>query len=118
MTLATKIAVMKDGEVQQFGTPAEIYNSPANIFVADFMGSPAMNLVPASVRVENGKTVVVVARSGEDDLVLDPGRVRGKASGRGWQDRALRYPAGGHHRPRRRRPQRPHPRHRRLSRST
>ncbi|ABC92461.1 probable sugar ABC transporter, ATP-binding protein [Rhizobium etli CFN 42] len=52
MTLATKIAVMKDGIVQQFGTPAEIYNNPANIFVADFMGSPAMNLVKASV--ENG----------------------------------------------------------------
>ncbi len=38
MTLATKIAVMRDGEVQQFGTPAEIYNNPANLFVADFMG--------------------------------------------------------------------------------
>ena len=49
MTLATKIAVLKDGEVQQFGTPAEIYNSPANIFVADFMGSPAMNLIPATI---------------------------------------------------------------------
>ena len=49
MTLATKIAVMKDGEVQQFGTPAEIYNNPTNIFVADFMGSPAMNLMPATI---------------------------------------------------------------------
>ena len=49
MTLATKIAVLKDGELQQFGTPAEIYNSPANMFVADFMGSPAMNLVPATI---------------------------------------------------------------------
>ena len=47
MTLATKIAVMKDGELQQLGTPAEIYNRPANIFVADFMGSPSMNLMPA-----------------------------------------------------------------------
>ncbi|MFM8701407.1 MAG: ABC transporter ATP-binding protein [Hyphomicrobiales bacterium] len=46
MTMATRIAVMKDGEVQQFGTPAEIYGRPANIFVATFMGSPAMNLVP------------------------------------------------------------------------
>ncbi len=49
MTLATKIAVMKDGVLQQFGTPAEIYNSPSNIFVADFMGSPAMNLLNATV---------------------------------------------------------------------
>ena len=49
MTLATKIAVLKDGLLQQFGTPAEIYNDPANMFVADFMGSPAMNLIPAEV---------------------------------------------------------------------
>jgi multiple sugar transport system ATP-binding protein len=49
MTLATKIAVMRDGEVQQFGTPAEIYNNPTNLFVADFMGSPAMNLLTATV---------------------------------------------------------------------
>lgn len=47
MTLATRIAVMKDGHVQQFGTPAEIYSRPANIFVATFMGSPAMNVLPA-----------------------------------------------------------------------
>ena len=49
MTLATKIAVMHEGEMQQFGTPDEIYNHPANIFVADFIGSPAMNLVPATI---------------------------------------------------------------------
>jgi multiple sugar transport system ATP-binding protein len=49
MTLATRIAVMRDGEVQQFGTPAEIYNNPSNLFVADFMGSPAMNLIPATI---------------------------------------------------------------------
>jgi multiple sugar transport system ATP-binding protein len=73
MTLATQIAVMRDGEVQQFGSPAEIYNNPVNVFVADFMGSPAMNLVPANVRVENGKTVVALTRSGEVDLVLNPG---------------------------------------------
>ncbi|TIT29130.1 MAG: ABC transporter ATP-binding protein, partial [Mesorhizobium sp.] len=59
MTLATKIAVMRDGEVQQFGTPAEIYNNPTNIFVADFMGSPAMNLVPATIG-GNGSGLSVV----------------------------------------------------------
>jgi multiple sugar transport system ATP-binding protein len=45
MTLATKIVVLKEGMVQQVGTPAEIYNRPANLFVADFMGSPAMNML-------------------------------------------------------------------------
>jgi multiple sugar transport system ATP-binding protein len=46
MTLGDRIAVMKDGVVQQFGTPTEIYKTPANTFVATFIGSPAMNLVP------------------------------------------------------------------------
>lgn len=49
MTLATKIAVLKEGVLQQVGTPDEIYNSPANTFVADFMGSPAMNRVSGSL---------------------------------------------------------------------
>ena len=49
MTMATRIAVMKDGIIQQFGTPADIYERPANVFVATFMGSPAMNLIPARV---------------------------------------------------------------------
>ncbi|MCX5497693.1 ABC transporter ATP-binding protein [Kaistia dalseonensis] len=73
MTLATKIAVLKDGVLQQFGTPAEVYNNPVNVFVADFMGSPSMNIMPAAIRSENGKTVVALARKDEDDLVLDPG---------------------------------------------
>ncbi len=49
MTLATRIVVLKSGVVQQIGTPQEIYDTPANTFVADFMGSPPMNLVPACV---------------------------------------------------------------------
>jgi multiple sugar transport system ATP-binding protein len=52
MTLATRIAVMKGGVVQQLGTPYEVYNRPANTFVAGFMGSPRMNLMPA--RLANG----------------------------------------------------------------
>src|SRR5258707_7369988 len=49
MTLATRIAVMKGGVLQQLGTPYEVYNRPANMFVAGFMGSPRMNLVRARV---------------------------------------------------------------------
>ncbi|ROV57891.1 sn-glycerol-3-phosphate ABC transporter ATP-binding protein UgpC [Vibrio ponticus] len=45
MTLADRIAVMKDGEVQQLGTPNEIYATPNNMFVASFMGSPSMNFI-------------------------------------------------------------------------
>jgi multiple sugar transport system ATP-binding protein len=47
MTLGDRIAVMKDGVVQQFGTPDDIYARPATLFVAEFIGSPAMNLLPA-----------------------------------------------------------------------
>ncbi|MEZ5535640.1 MAG: ABC transporter ATP-binding protein [Thiolinea sp.] len=45
MTLADRVVVMKHGEIQQVGTPTDIYNHPANTFVAGFIGSPAMNLV-------------------------------------------------------------------------
>jgi multiple sugar transport system ATP-binding protein len=55
MTLGDKIAVMKDGVVQQFGTPSEIYERPANTFVASFMGSPPMNLIPARLIEREGR---------------------------------------------------------------
>ncbi len=54
MTLATRIAVMKGGVVQQLGTPHEVYNRPANTFVAGFMGAPRMNLAKAQVVNANG----------------------------------------------------------------
>ena len=52
MTMANRIVVMKDGYIQQIGTPREIYNNPANIFVATFIGSPAMNIFEA--QYDNG----------------------------------------------------------------
>ncbi|MBY3231705.1 ABC transporter ATP-binding protein [Rhizobium laguerreae] len=53
MTMATRIAVMKDGILQQFGTPEDIYDRPANVFVATFMGSPPMNLLPAVITTDS-----------------------------------------------------------------
>jgi ABC-type sugar transport system ATPase subunit len=47
MTMGDRIAVMSGGRIKQLGTPKEVYESPANVFVASFVGSPAMNLVPA-----------------------------------------------------------------------
>ncbi len=47
MTMADKIVVMNAGRVEQIGTPLELYDRPANLFVATFMGSPAMNILPA-----------------------------------------------------------------------
>ena len=63
MTLSTRIAVMYDGYVQQLGTPKEIYDTPANIFVATFMGSPAMNVLPAKLVDMNGAIHAEVAGS-------------------------------------------------------
>jgi len=55
MTLATRVAVMKRGRLQQFDTPLNIYNRPANRFVAEFVGSPSMNLIDG--KIENGMFV-------------------------------------------------------------
>lgn len=54
MTLATHIAILKGGILQQVGTPKDIYNTPANTFVAQFIGSPAMNLLSATVVTHHG----------------------------------------------------------------
>jgi multiple sugar transport system ATP-binding protein len=70
MTLATKIAVLKDGVLQQFGTPAEIYNNPANMFVADFMGSPAMNLLKARIETSGRDVAVTLERPNAEPLRL------------------------------------------------
>lgn len=58
MTLATRIAILERGIVQQLGTPNEVYNKPANLFVATFIGTPRINLLPATsdnggLKVEN-----------------------------------------------------------------
>ena len=70
MTLATKIVVMKGGVVQQIGTPSEIYTKPANLFVADFMGSPAMNLIPSKASQNGSGSDLVIEREGMPPLVL------------------------------------------------
>ena len=58
MTMATRIAVIKGGVLQQVDTPQNLYDSPNNLFVAGFIGSPAMNFFPAKLRKESGKLYV------------------------------------------------------------
>ncbi|MGA4639982.1 ABC transporter ATP-binding protein [Stutzerimonas stutzeri] len=71
MTLGDKVAVMKDGVIQQFGTPHEIYNNPANLFVASFIGSPPMNFVPLRIRQRDGRWVGVLnSEKGSCELPL------------------------------------------------
>ncbi len=61
MTLASRIAVLHQGSVQQFAEPRTIYDHPANMFVASFMGSPAMNFLPAETTALNGGLGVALA---------------------------------------------------------
>ena len=70
MTLSTKIAVMNKGYVQQLGTPKEIYDTPENVFVATFMGSPAMNLVPAKLTVKQGKATATITDASGKNIAL------------------------------------------------
>jgi multiple sugar transport system ATP-binding protein len=58
MTMATRIAVINKGVLQQLDTPQNLYDSPANLFVAGFIGSPAMNFFRAKLRKEDGKLLV------------------------------------------------------------
>ncbi|CAN7402579.1 ABC transporter ATP-binding protein [Pararhizobium sp. LjRoot255] len=85
MTLATKIAVLKDGVLQQFGTPAEIYNNPANLFVADFMGSPAMNLLSATVEGGGNDLRVSLERPDAEPLHLPVTQANGLSAYAGKQ---------------------------------
>ena len=58
MTMASRIAVINKGVLQQIDTPQNLYDAPSNVFVAGFMGSPAMNFFPGKLRKENGKLLV------------------------------------------------------------
>jgi len=60
MTMASRIAVLSDGRLQQAGTPEEIYEQPANLFVAQFIGSPAMNCLSGTVTTDGGGPAVQV----------------------------------------------------------
>ncbi len=79
MTMADRIVVMKEGYVQQIGTPAEIYNAPANRFVAGFIGVPQMNFLEG--RLEGGRFVF-----GGDSLSLGAGV---RAALAGWEGKEL-----------------------------
>ncbi len=65
MTLGDRVAVMRDGVLQQVDVPQNLYDTPVNLFVAEFIGSPAMNLVGADIRRSNGD---LVAEFGESRL--------------------------------------------------
>ena len=84
MTLGDRIVVMKDGFIQQIGTPQEVYDHPRNLFVSGFIGTPQMNYFDARLGIENGSYYV---ESDGYRVVLDEEKQeRLKAKGMGEQD--------------------------------
>jgi len=72
MTLADRIVVLRDGRIEQVGSPLDLYNSPRTQFVAGFIGSPKMNFLPVRVeRVENGHVAVALPGGGAIRLTLE-----------------------------------------------
>jgi len=61
MTMADRIVVMHDGIIEQIGTPLELFDRPGNLFVAQFIGSPAMNVIEGTMRIEGGRARVEAA---------------------------------------------------------
>ena len=76
MTMADRIVVLRDGVIEQIGTPIELYDSPANVFVAEFIGSPAMNVLPARLRIDGSRRAAVV--DGGGSVVELPPALSGK----------------------------------------
>jgi multiple sugar transport system ATP-binding protein len=77
MTLGDRVAIMRDGLLQQMAKPQDLYDRPRNLFVAEFIGSPAMNLVSVELARSNDS---VVAKFGDNELEVD-GRVLAKRPG-------------------------------------
>ena len=80
VTMADRVAVLRDGVLQQFGTPDELYEKPRNVFVAAFIGSPAMNLVVARVAAGDG---AVTVSFGSHRLAVPPAVARSLADRHG-----------------------------------
>ncbi len=87
MTLGDRIVIMKDGVVQQIGTPQEVFDNPANLFVAGFIGVPQMNFFDAKLRKEDGKYFVEIG--GISLPVSDEKNAKLAANGVGSKDITL-----------------------------
>ena len=102
MTLADRIVVMRSGEIVQIGSPMEIYSDPVNYFVADFFGSPSMNLLGGEIVQKNGSArfraasfeVALPERFKADGIggghARHPAGARGRHAGRQWRRSSFR----------------------------
>ena len=88
MSLADRIVIMHEGVLQQIGAPEEVYAHPANLFVAQFVGSPVMNVSPVTVTAANGGAAVAV--EGQAQGFAFPGDLTGKLNGHAGKPGALK----------------------------
>jgi multiple sugar transport system ATP-binding protein len=97
MTMADKIVVLQAGRVEQVGSPLELYHRPANIFVAGFIGSPRMNMLPATlVAIGNGGVEVRLPSGSLLSIPVDPGPLQpGTAVTLGIRPEAMRIDDAG-----------------------
>src|SRR6476469_5045262 len=86
MTMGDRVAVMRKGELQQAADPQELYDHPVNLFVAGFIGSPAMNMLEATLRRDNGTMTVV---TGSQEIVLGPETLRQRPALQRYEGREL-----------------------------
>jgi len=86
MTMGDRVAVMRKGELQQVAAPQELYDRPVNLFVGGFIGSPAMNMVEATVEQQNG---VLVARFGSQSLTLGDELLRARPALTGYTGKKI-----------------------------
>ena len=86
MTLGDRVAVMRDGLLQQVDIPQQLYERPVNLFVAEFIGSPAMNLVGADLRRANGQ---MLAEFGENRLRIDDEQLTARPALKAFEGKRL-----------------------------
>ena len=86
MTMGDRVAVMRKGELQQVATPQELYDRPVNLFVGGFIGSPAMNMLEASLEAHNGGLAAVV---GEQRLELTRETLAARPGLASYKDRTV-----------------------------
>ncbi|MBI3025756.1 MAG: ABC transporter ATP-binding protein, partial [Candidatus Tectomicrobia bacterium] len=96
MTMADRIAVMKDGRIQQVGEPLGIYNNPVNMFVAGFFGVPSMNFIQGRLEGEGGSLsfAATILRCGLDGKGTEAG-LQGRAVSLGVRPENIRLTQGG-----------------------
>ena len=80
LTMASRIAIMRDGLIEQVGTPHDVFAKPVNVFVASFIGTPQMNLVEADLKSFNAGTASVKLAGNDLQIAADPAVSRLKAS--------------------------------------